>query len=227
MNTTHAESHQTSSPPQSVAISGIIFGMFYLISLILMRLAVPANPADPGDWLTDPVRRGWVRVSLNLIPFVGIAFLWFMAALRNRIGMYEDQVFSTVFLGSGILFVATLFAAVSVSRGVLDTFANEKVRPSEIETYQFSRGLAYVLMNTFGIRMEAVFMFVTSTIGLRTKVLARFISFIGFAAGLVLLLGITDFGWIALVFPLWALMISIYILMTDLPADRDVISKDL
>ena len=225
MNIVPEESQRTISPPRAVAISGLIFGILYIISLILMRLAVPANAADPGDWMADPVLRGWVRVSLNLIPFAGIAFLWFMAALRNRIGLYEDQVFSTVFLGSGLLFVAMLFATAAVSRGLVDTFANDNARPLQIETYQFSRGLAYSLMNTFGVRMAAVFMFVTSTIGLRTKVLARLISYIGFAGGLVLLLAITDFGWIALVFPLWGLMISAYILMTDSLADRELASK--
>ena len=89
MNIVPEESQRTISPPRAVAISGLIFGILYIISLILMRLAVPANAADPGDWMADPVLRGWVRVSLNLIPFAGIAFLWFMAALRNRIGLYE------------------------------------------------------------------------------------------------------------------------------------------
>jgi hypothetical protein len=70
-------------------------------------------------------------------------------------------------------------------------------------------------MNTFGMRMAAVFMFVTSTIGLRTAVVARWVSFVGFAGGLVLLLVITDFAWIALLFPIWVLVVSAYILVAD------------
>ena len=38
-------------------------------------------------------------------------------------------------------------------------------------------------------------------IGLRTAVLSRWVSFVGFAFGLVLLLVITDFAWIALLLP--------------------------
>ena len=75
--------------------------------------------------------------------------------------------------------------------------------------------MAYALMNTFGMRMAAVFMFVTSTIGLRTAVLSRWVSFVGFALGLVLLLVITDFAWIALLFPFWVLLLSTCILTTD------------
>ena len=70
-------------------------------------------------------------------------------------------------------------------------------------------------MNTFGMRMAAVFMFVTSTIGLRTQVLPRWISLIGFLFGLVLLLVITDFAWIALLFPIWVLLVSMYVLVVS------------
>ena len=165
------ETQQVPSPPPIVAISGILFSVLYIVSLVLIRLAVPADPTEPGLWLADPSFRNWVRIALNLVPFTGIAFLWFMAVLRNRIGLLEDRFFATVFLGSGLLFVAMLFAAVSVARGLLDTFAAGL--PDQSETYRLGRGMAYALMNTFGTRMAAVFMFVTSTIGLRTAVLAQ------------------------------------------------------
>ena len=128
-----------------------------------------------------------------------------MAVLRNRIGLLEDRFFETVFSGSGLLFVAMLFAAVAVSRGLLETFAASGRLSADSETYAVGRATAHVLMNTFGMKMAAVFMFVTSMIGLRTGVLARWVSFVGFALGLMLLLVISDFAWIALVFPFWVL----------------------
>ena len=168
-----------------------------------------------GDWLTDRDLRNWVHIALNLLPFAGIAFLWFMGVLRNRIGLLEDRFFATVFLGSGLLFVAMLFTAAAVSRGLLDTFGIGMSRPGESETYRVGRAMVYALMNTFGIRMAAVFMFMTSTIGLRTAVLSRWVSFVGFAFGLAQLLLINSFAWIALLFPLWVLLVSTYILYTD------------
>jgi hypothetical protein len=213
-----AQTQHVPSAPRGVAISGIIFSVLYMVSLVLIRLAVPADPTEPGLWLADPAFRDSVRIALNLVPFTGIAFLWFMAVLRNRIGLLEDRFLATVFLGSGLLFVAMLFAAVAVARGLLDTF--EAGRPDQNETYRLGRGMAYTLMTTFGTRMAAVFMFVTSTIGLRTAVLARSVSFVGFAFGLVLLLVITEFAWIALVFPLWVLLVSAYILHSDIQRGR-------
>jgi hypothetical protein len=203
------------SPPRVVAISGIIFSALYITSLVLVRFTVPADPKDPGVWLTDATYRNWVRIALNLVPFTGIAFLWFMAVLRNRIGLLEDRFFATVFLGSGLLFVAMLFAAVAVSRGLLETFAATGRLSAGSETYAVGRSMAYALMNTFGMKMAAIFIFVTSTIGLRTAVFARWVSFVGFALGLLLLLVITDFAWIALVFPFWVLLVSTYILIAD------------
>ena len=203
------------APPRIVAISGLVFAALFTVSLVRIRMAVPADPADPGVWLSDPALRKKVILSLNLVPFAGLAFLWFMAVMRNHIGLLEDRFFATVFLGSGLLFVAMLFAAVAVARGLLDNFAvgDHPIEPSE--SYRIGRGMAYALMNTFGMRMAAVFMFVTSMIGLRTAVLPGWVCCLGFALGLVLLLVITDFAWIALLFPLWVLVVSTYILIVN------------
>jgi hypothetical protein len=67
-----------------------------------------------GGWLTDPDRRNAVRVALNLVPFAGIAFLWFVGVIRSRLGAQEDQFLATVLLGSGLLFVACLFGAAAL-----------------------------------------------------------------------------------------------------------------
>lgn len=198
-----------------VAISGILFSLLFIVCLVLIRLAVPADPTDPGDWLADDGLRDSVRLALNLIPFTGIAFLWFIAVLRNRIGLLEDRFFATVFLGSGLLFVAMLFATAAVAGTLLESRAIEGRVPAQSETYAYGRRICYALMNTYAIKMAAVFMFVTSSIGLRTAFLPRWLAFTGFAIGLVMLLAITDFAWIALLFPAWVLLVSAYILIAE------------
>ena len=60
-----------------------------------------------------------MAVALNLIPFAGIAFLWFVGVLRDRIGEREDRFFATVLLGSGLLFVAMLFIGAAVAGGLI------------------------------------------------------------------------------------------------------------
>jgi len=207
---------QPPAPPRVVAISGIIFSALFIASLVLVRLAVPADPTDRGEWVADANYRDSVRFALNLIPFTGVAFLWFMAVLRNRIGGLEDRFFATVFLGSGLLFVAMLFGAAAVSQALLVTFAAEDRLAAPSETYAVGRATAYALMNTFAVKMAAVFILVTSTIGLRTAVFPRWMAVVGYVLALVMLLSISSFAWIALVFPSWVLLLSVFILITDI-----------
>jgi hypothetical protein len=226
MSAAPTESRPPPSPPRVVAISGMVFAALYIVSLVLLRLAVPADPTEPGAWLADPVFRNGVHIALNLVPFTGIAFLWFMAVLRNRIGLLEDRFFATVFLGSGLLFVAMLFTAAAVARGLLETFgAGTNVR-GQSETYAVGRRMGYALMNTYGMRMAAVFMFVTSMIGLRTAVLSRWVSYVGFGFGLVLLLAITDFAWITLLLPFWVLLVSTWILIKEFCQEPQMPARD-
>jgi hypothetical protein len=214
MSRAQNEGRPAPAPPRAVAIVGIVFSAMYMTSLVLVRLALPADPTDPGGWLSDPRYRSSVQVALNLVPFTGIAFLWFMGVLRTRIGLLEDQFISTVFFGSGLLFVGLLFATVAVAGGILATFGAEGQPPATSETYALTRRITHVLMNTFAVKMAGVFMFVTSTIGLRTGIVPRWMVYLGYALALVMLVTITDFAWIAMVFPSWVLLVSAYILVT-------------
>ena len=36
------------------------------------------------------------------MPFAGIAFLWFVGVVRDRMGRLEDRFFSSVFFGSSL-----------------------------------------------------------------------------------------------------------------------------
>jgi hypothetical protein len=60
MSNSPAKSRPNSSPPRVVAVSGMIFSALYITNLVLVRLAMPADPKDPGIWLADPAYRNWV-----------------------------------------------------------------------------------------------------------------------------------------------------------------------
>ncbi|MGO9219616.1 MAG: hypothetical protein ACLP5E_17910, partial [Streptosporangiaceae bacterium] len=64
--------------PRSAAVAGILFSVLLITALTLLELSVPAHPGAPGTWLTDSRRRTAVAIALNLVPFAGIAFLWFI-----------------------------------------------------------------------------------------------------------------------------------------------------
>jgi hypothetical protein len=206
---------QVPAPPRAAAIAGVVFSALFIVSLVIVRLAVPADPTEPGAILTDPARRNAVGLALHLVPFAGIAFLWFIGVLRNRLGALEDQFFATVMLGSGLLFLATLFGAAALAGGLLDAFAARSPGQAPGETYAFGRATSYTLVNVFAIKMAGVFMITTSTLGLRTAIMPRWVALVGYAFAVVLLLIVTNFEWIALLFPLWVLLLSAYILISD------------
>jgi hypothetical protein len=210
-------------PPRAAAIAGMLFSALMGVSLVIIRLAVPDYRTDLGEWLTDPFRRNAVRFALQLLPFAGIAFLWFIGVLRNRLGEHEDQFFATVFLGSGLLFVASLFASAGVSGALLETMADGRIGVLNSDAYHLVRQLIGMFLNVFAIKMAGVFVISSSTIMLRTGILPRWVAFLGFACAVVLLLIITNWPWIVLLFPLWILVVSTSILLSDLrPPVRNV-----
>ncbi len=88
---------------RAAAIAGIIFGVLLMAALAMSRIALAEGGFEALKG--DAQRRGLIRLSLNLVPFAGIAFLWFIGVLRDQLGAVEDRLFSSVFLGSGVLFL--------------------------------------------------------------------------------------------------------------------------
>jgi hypothetical protein len=205
---------QAGSPlrtPRAAALAGIVFSVFLITALVLLRLSVPANPRAAGAWLTDSGRRTAAQVALNLIPFAGIAFLWFVGVLRDRIGQREDRFFATVFLGSGLLFVAMLFAAAAIAGGVF-TEASRPSGPPGPDTLGLGRDVTSLLLNVYSMRMAAVFTLTTVTIARHTRIVSRWLTIAGILTALVLLVGVGLSAWVELLFPAWILALSIDIL---------------
>lgn len=200
--------------PRAAALAGILFSVLLIASLVLVRVSVPADPQEAGAWLSDNWKA--VNLALNLIPFAGIAFLWFIGVVRDRIGEHEDRLFATVFLGSGLLFLAMLFASAAVAGGVISLYGTTPATLIESGMYTFGRTLTYEIMTVYTMKMAGVFMITTCTLSLRTGIFPRWMAFLGIALALFLLLSIGFFDWAPVVFPLWILLISVHILIANL-----------
>ena len=200
--------------PRAAATAGILFSVLLITSLTLIRISVPANPKDAGSWLTDNSKT--VNLALNLLPFAGIAFLWFIGVVRDRLGEHEDRFFATVFLGSGLLFLAMLFSSAAVAGGILSIFGSSPNLLISSGIYTFGRALSYEIMNVYAMKMAGVFMISTCTLSLRTGIIPRWMAFLGLVLALFLLLSMGFFYWAPLVFPLWVLLISVHILWENL-----------
>ena len=157
-----------------------------------------------------------VGFALNLVPFAGIAFLWFIAVLRDRLGKLEDQFFATVFLGSGLLFLGMMFVAASAAGGLILAYSAQPKALFDSGTFAFARAFTFNAMQIYAFKMAAVFMMSTSTLAIRTHFIARWIAFLGYASAIFLLLGSSYVDWAVFVFPVWVLLVSGYILMDNL-----------
>ena len=209
--------------PRAAAIAGIIFSGLLIWSLSLLRLSVPANPGEAGGWLETEARS--VAFAVNLAPFTGIAFLWFIGVLRDRLGKMEDQFFATVFLGSGLLFLGMMFVASAAADGLIVAYSVQPEALFDSGTFAFARAFIFDAMQIYAFRMAAVFMVSASTLAIRTHFIARWIAFLGYASAVFLLLGSTYVDWAVFVFPAWVLLVSGYILMDNLTAASRVASN--
>jgi hypothetical protein len=202
--------------PRAAAIAGIVFALLFALSIGLMRLAIPEGIAGPGGtaWLQNG--GGAVRLALTLVPFAGIAFLWFMGVIRNRLGRMEDQFFSTVFYGSGLLFLAMMFCSAAIAGGLLSGYELDPNAMTQSGVITFARTVIYTVTNVYAIRMAGVFMLSLGTIWVRTRVMPRVFVIITYVLAVILLVAINLSLWVIMVFPAWVFAISLYILIESL-----------
>ena len=197
--------------PASAAIAGLVFGGILCTVIVLFHQAAPVSIADYARWAEDPTRRQQIGIALDLVPFAGIAFLWFIAVVRALLGSLHDRFFETVFLGSGLLFVAMLFSAAGALKAVLVlTDAGVVLSPDLLGLVW---AFAAAMLGSFGARMAAVFTLSVATVGMRTGTVPRWMAFTGYAAGLLLLLTPPLPNLMQFLFPAWVILLSVHILV--------------
>jgi hypothetical protein len=197
--------------PKAAGIAGVLFAGLLLASLVLMLQTVQVAPTDPGVWLVQDTWR--VSLAMNLIPFAGVSFLWFVGVLRDRLGPAEDRLFATVFLGSGLLFVAMLFVSAAITGAILITQGLNPSGFAATDAFRLARSLTFTTTSVYAVKMAAVFTFTASTLIYRTGVTARWAAIAGYASGLLLLFVTPSLPWILFLFPVWVLIVSANILV--------------
>ena len=200
--------HAQLRTPRAAAVAGILFSALLFVTFGLVRFSVPGDPFEPGAWLENGLL--YVTLAMHLVPFAGVAFLWFMGVLRDRLGEREDQFFSTAFLGSGLLLLAMLFSAAAVVGAIIIAFHDNPEALKHSATFHFGRGLAYGMINIYLLKTASAFMVTTSTIALYTHLTPRWLAIGGYVIAAILL--IDYLSWSLMAFPFWVLLVSLSIL---------------
>lgn len=191
--------------PRAAALAGVLFALLFGAALVLIRLALPEGGPAGSQWLREDSTN--MRVAVLLMPFAGIAFLWFMGVVRDGLGRYEDNFFSTVFIGSGLLFLAMMFVAVGVGAALERSGAG-----ANPEVAVFGQMVVVIVAKTYALRMAAVFMISLATIWLRTRLMPRWLAVITYLMAAGLLLASDLSMWLVLAFPAWVLVVSVLLL---------------
>jgi MFS family permease len=202
--------------PRAAGVAGLCFSALFVVSMLLLRHHPPsgASAAELKHFYVDGNGKYVNLVGLYLAPFAGVAFLWFLAVSRSHIGHRADRFFDTVFLGSGVLFVAMVFAAAAAAGALAAAVKFQNVNAPVAGADNLARALAYSLLFTFAVKAAAVFMAVTSTLGFQTGHLPRWLVYVSWALAVVLLFSVSFYALIILVFPVWVTAISLVILIT-------------
>jgi len=229
-STVAASAHRLSEPafvrerraPRSAGIAGIVFSILFVGSVVLLAQRPPDGSDAAGlvAWFEASARTAVTISTLYLAPFAGIAFLWFIGVIRDRIGAQEDRFLSTVFLGSGLLFVAMYWAAAAMMASLVAGNRYDAAPALTAGTLETVRSLAFSFLFVLAVRAAAVFILVTSTIGLRTGTFPKWLTIAGYAIALVMLLSVSFLQWIVMLFPVWVFVASLFILSAELGPTR-------
>jgi hypothetical protein len=211
------------STPRAAGVAGVLFAVLFATSLTLIRTSLPAGGAPGSQWVDGA--EGKLKVAALLMPFAGITFLWFIGVVRDGIGRFEDRFFASVFLGSGLLFLAMMFASSAVGAGLV---ASREFSPDVAvhgDAAAFGQALLVSLSNTYALRMAGVFMFSLATIWLKTRLMPRWLVYGTYLVAVAVLVASDVSMWVTMAFPTWVLVVSVLALVRagviDLHRDDD------
>lgn len=211
---THATGRQLRSltTPRAAALAGVLFALLFGTVLVVLRTSLPPGAELGSQWVDGT--SGRLKVAIVLMPFSGIAFLWFIGVLRDGLGRLEDRFFTTVFIGSGLLFLAMVFAGTAVGAGLLASKQFVAEAGTRTEVAAFGQGLLVALTNTYALRMAAVFMMSLATIWLRTRLMPRWLVLTTYLVAVAVLIASDVSPWTTVAFPVWVLVVSVLLLVT-------------
>lgn len=199
--------------PRAAALAGVLFAVLFATAIYLIRSSLPEGAQPGSQWLDTGSDK--MRLASQLMPFAGICFLWFIGVVRANLGRYEDRFFATVTLGSGLLFLAMMFASVAVGAGLAEShhYLGGDMAGSGVGV--FGQMLLLKLSKVYALKMAAVFMMSLATIWLRTGLMPRWLTILSYLSALTLMVGGEESMWLTMAFPLWVLIVSVLFLVRD------------
>lgn len=173
---------------EAASIAGLVFAVLSFTSVTLLaRLPSASDPAEIAAFYGSDHERRLDFTALTLAVFSAIAFLWFLAVVRRRVGDREDRFFATVFFGSGVVYVATMLVGSAVLAGPSLAIDRADGMAPDQPVYSLMVGIGYGLLLVVVPRIQAIFVITASTLVLRTGILSRWVAIVGYVIAALLL----------------------------------------
>ncbi len=206
--------------PRSAAVAGILFSLLMGASMILLRTGAVVEPTEiDAEWLN--AKSSVVGVVMVLVPFAGIAFLWFTGVMRDLLGELEDKFFATVFLGSGIILVVMMFVWASAFGAMFGTYELFSDTSTDFDIIVYAAVFANQIMGSYFLRMASVYMLSIGSLWTRTKVVPRWLTIVTYLVAVPFLLFAGSLRVARFLFPVWVLLVSIFILILNFRYNRE------
>ena len=206
--------------PSSAAFAGIIFSLLLGASMILLKTGAMVDPSElDGEWLE--AKSSAAAVVLVLIPFAGIAFLWFTGVMRDLLGDLEDKFFATVFLGSGIILVVMLFVWGAAYGAMFGTYQVVAGALNDFDVFIYATAFTNQILGSYFLRMASVYMLSIGSLWTRTKVVPRWLTIVTYIVAIPFLLFAGALQWARFIFPVWVLLVSIFILILNFRLNQE------
>lgn len=196
-------------------LAGIAAAVTFFVGVI-----VTTNSPDTDDsnakvlaWYADHGHRVGVIVGAFILAFFGLFLLWFTAGVRERLRAAEGPGgrLGDVALGGGILCVASVWvgaAALAAIPAGVSLGGSPQLTDADLARFLPSAGFGAILL--FGMFGAIALIDAVSIVIWRTGALPRWLAWLGFVCGVLLLFGVVFVPMIAL--PIWLIAISVVLL---------------
>lgn len=194
---------------EAAALAGLLHAVLYVVAISILRQAPSPIRGDPfdQDWYLQTGNQRLMITGLNLLVLSTIAFLWFIAVIRRRVGDREERFFGTVFLSSALLLAGLwLVGAMVYTTPVFAAYVfGHEPTGGDIAMWH---GAAVATLLVLVARLQAVFILTATTVVRLAGTFPRWVVLVGYTTGLFLMFVPVPNALLHWVFPGWVALIS-------------------
>lgn len=199
-----------------LSLSGIAFAVLMVIGVLMLTITWDASTDSDAQilsWYADSGNRIRQLIGAVVVAAAGLAFVWFVSELRERLVSKTTRRPTSIMTMSGAVFISALFVGSAAMAAVsADVEIAENPTPQNIDVVRIAESFGYGSILLFGSIAAALCVFATSRAGQITGWFPLWLSRFGYGCAALLLFGIFFFPMVLL--PIWALVVSAWSLRT-------------